>query len=196
LNWATAAAGVTTATRIIVLTAAVASAIVAATHWAIRRRYLQPFGPLSRTVRRLSDPVLRPLERRMVRWGRNPQDATVWLVGITVIAGIVLLSVVDWATGWIGQLLWLRQAGPSAWAQFLVTSVTQVLLLAILVRVIGSWVGAGDYTRWMRPFVFLTEWLVAPIRRRLPTLGPFDLSPIVAYFALILIRAVLFFLIP
>lgn len=185
-----------TATRILVLTAAVASAIVAATHWAIRRRYLEPFGPVSRTVRRLSDPILRPLERRMVRWGRNPQDATLWLVGITVIGGIFLLSMVGWATGWIGQLLWLRQAGASAWAQFLVTSVTQVLLLAILVRVIGSWVGAGDYTRWMRPFVFLTEWLVAPIRRRLPTVGPFDLSPIVAYFALILIRAVLFFLIP
>ncbi|MCL4866027.1 MAG: YggT family protein, partial [Gemmatimonadales bacterium] len=41
-----------------------------------------------------------------------------------------------------------------------------------------------------------TEWLVAPIRRRMPPMGPFDLSPIVAYFALILLRALLFLLIP
>lgn len=196
MSWIAFAEGLTTATRVLVLTAAAAAGVVALTHWAVRQKHLSAFGPFPRAVRRFSDPILRPLERRMVRWGRNPQDAPLWLVGITVVAGIFLLSLVGWGTGWIGQLLWLRQAGPSAWAQFAITSVTQLLMLAILVRVIGSWVGAGDFTPWMRPFVFLTEWLVAPIRRRLPNLGPFDLSPIVAYFALILIRAMLFLLMP
>ncbi len=196
MSWAAFAAGLTTATRVLALAAAAAAALVALTHWAVRQRHLAAFGPLPRTVRRFSDPILKPLERRMVRWGRNPQDAPLWLLGITVVVGIFLLSMVGWATGWIGQALWLRTAGPSAWAQFLVTTATQVLMLAILVRVIGSWVGAGDYTPWMRPFVVLTEWLVAPIRRRMPPMGPFDLSPIVAYFALILLRALLFLLIP
>lgn len=183
-------------TRILVLASASAAAVVALTHWAVRQKHLSAFGGFPRFVRRWSDPIVRPLERRMVRWGRNPQDAPLWLLGIAVLGGILLLSVMGWATGWIGQLLWLRQAGASQWAQFMVSSVTQILMLAILVRVIGSWVGATDFTPWMKPFVFLTEWLVAPIRRRLPTMGPFDLSPIVAYFVLILARAVLFVLIP
>lgn len=196
MTWDTIAAGLVAGTRVLVLIAAAATSLVALTHWAVRQKHLSPFGALPRLVRRWSDPIIRPLERRMVRWGRNPQDAPLWLLGVTVVAGILLLSLMGWATGWISELLWLQQAGASGWAQFLVSSVTQLLLLAILVRVIGSWVGATDYTPWMRPFVLLTEWLVGPIRRRLPPMGPLDLSPIVAYFVLILARAILFVLIP
>jgi len=196
LTWASIAAGLAAGSRILVLAVAAAASLVAVTHWAVRQKHLSAFSAFPRFVRRWSDPILRPLEGRMGRWGRNPQDAPLWLLGIAVFGGILLLSLVGWATGWIGQVLWLRQAGASDWAQFLVTTATQLLMLAILVRVIGSWVGAGDFTPWMRPFVFLTEWLVAPIRRRLPARGPFDLSPIVAYFVLILVRAILFYLIP
>jgi uncharacterized protein YggT (Ycf19 family) len=43
-----------------------------------------------------------------------------------------------------------------------------------------------------RPAWLLTDWLVEPIRRRLPPFGPLDLSPLVAYFALVLLRALVF----
>jgi YggT family protein len=36
----------------------------------------------------------------------------------------------------------------------------------------------------MRPVVLLTNWIIVPLRRVLPPLGPFDLSPLVAYFLL------------
>jgi uncharacterized protein YggT (Ycf19 family) len=42
----------------------------------------------------------------------------------------------------------------------------------------------------MRPVVFLTEWLLAPVRRRIPPFGMIDLSPLVAYFVLVLLRFV------
>ncbi len=196
MTWPAIAAAVTAASRVIVLTLVSASGVVALTHWAVRRRHLSAFGALPRTVRRLSDPVLRPLESRLVRWGRNPQDAALWLVGLAVGLGILLLSVIGWATGWIGGLLLLQQAGPAAWAHFLLNSITQVLLLAILVRVIGSWVGATAFTPWMRPFVWMTEWLIGPIRRRLPAFGMFDLSPVVAYFAVMILSSALSLLIP
>lgn len=44
----------------------------------------------------------------------------------------------------------------------------------------------------MRPFYALTEWILAPIRRRLPPFGIIDASPIVAYLLLLLLRALLF----
>lgn len=186
------AAGIMAGARILVLVIASAAGVVALTHWAVRQRHLSAFGPLPRAVRRLSDPVLRPLEVRMVRWGRNPQDATLWLVGLAVVGGILLLSLLGWILNWVGQILALSGAGATSWLRLVIDTTTQVLVLAILVRVIGSWVGASDYTRWMRPFVWLTEWVVAPIRRRLPTFGPLDFSPIVAYFAILLGRAVLY----
>jgi YggT family protein len=37
----------------------------------------------------------------------------------------------------------------------------------------------------------MTEWLVAPIRRVLPPVGMFDLSPLVAWLALTVLRSLL-----
>ena len=61
--------------RGIIVAAFAAAGIVAATHWAVRARRLQPFGRWPRLVRRASDPVVVPLERRIIRFGGNPQDA-------------------------------------------------------------------------------------------------------------------------
>ena len=44
-------------------------------------RRINPFGAWPSLIRRASDPVLRPLERRVVRMGGNPQDAPLWLIG-------------------------------------------------------------------------------------------------------------------
>jgi YggT family protein len=38
----------------------------------------------------------------------------------------------------------------------------------------------------MRPFVVLTEWLLAPLRRIVPPLGMIDITPLVAYFLLVI----------
>ena len=63
----------------------------------------------------------------------------------------------------------------------IVDLVLNLLMIAIIIRVIGSWVGAGQYNRWMRPFYLLTEWFLGPLRRVLPAFGPIDLSPIIAW---------------
>jgi YggT family protein len=57
-------------------------------------------------------------------------------------------------------------------------------MIALLVRVIGSWFSVSPYAKWMRPFIMLTEWLLEPLRRLLPPFGPLDLSPMVAYLLL------------
>ena len=66
------------------------SGVVWLTHWGVRQRRIGPFTPWSKTVRHLSDPVLRPLEKQLVRRGANPQDASLWLLGLSVLVGLVL----------------------------------------------------------------------------------------------------------
>ena len=67
--------------------------IVALTHWLpCGATAINAFGAWARFVRRWSDPLLRPLERRLVRGGANPQDAPFWLVGIVVVGGLVLIG--------------------------------------------------------------------------------------------------------
>jgi YggT family protein len=177
-----------TAVRVIVVVALVYAGLVALTHWAVRSRRINPFGAWARTMRKLSDPVLLPLERRVIRAGGSPQNAPLWLLAIVIGAGLVLLSLTSWLIGTVASLRFVAQSGPRAWIQMLVSAVFTVLMTAILIRVIASWFGIGEYRRWMRPFYRLTDWLINPIRRILPPFGMFDFSPMVAWLVLYVLR--------
>lgn len=165
--------------------------VVAATHWAVRSRHLRSTGVWPRWVRSWSDPLLRPVERRLLGAGGNPQDAPYWLAGAALLAGLALILLVRWLMGSIMTVVAMRGATPTAWLRFLVSGAFLLVMWAIMVRVIASWLGAGRYRPWMRPFYLLTDWIVEPIRRRLPAIGAIDLSPVAAYILLYLLREVL-----
>lgn len=186
----TAAAVLMGVARALVLAALVYAVAVAVTHWAVRSRRLNPFGRWPRLVRRASDPVLRPIERRVHRAGGNPQDAPLWLLGIVVIGGLLLLSLLNWLIGFTVRLEYLSAAGPRAWVIQIVNWAFTIVMVALFVRVIGSWFGVSRYTRWMRPAYILTDWIVEPIRRVMPPFGMLDLSPLVAYLVLLVGRSV------
>jgi YggT family protein len=174
--------------RSIVLLALALAAVVALTHWAVRSRRITPFGVWPRTVRRLSDPILLPLERRVVRAGGSPQNAPLWLLGLVIGCGLLLLSLTQWLIGTAAGLALLAHGGPRVWLRVLLNALFTVLMAAILIRVIGSWFGIGPYRKWMRPFYLLTDWLIDPIRRILPPMGMFDFSPMVAWLVLYVVR--------
>jgi YggT family protein len=176
------------AARVLVITTLVYASAVALTHLAIRSRRLNPFGTWPRLVRRASDPVLLPLERRVIRAGGSPQDAPLWLVGIVIAGGLLLLTLVHWVAGFTVTLSVLADSGPRAWARFLVSGVFTLLMIALFVRVISSWFGISPYRPWMRPVMVLTDWIINPIRRILPPLGMIDFSPLVAWLVLSLAR--------
>jgi len=146
----------------------VLSVLIAFGSWLVRARHVSPFGALGRVLRAASDPVIRPVEGRLVRAGGNPVNAGWWLVVVVAISGVVLLSLLDWVVGTLYGLSAAAGGGPRAILAFLIGAVYSVLFAALLVRVVGSWFGAFRYSRWMRPAYALTDWLVEPIRRLLP----------------------------
>lgn len=177
-----AAAAVYLAARSVIVAALAYALVVAGTHWAVRRRSLNAFGAWPRFVRRISDPALQPVERRLLRSGGNPQDAPLWLLGLVVLAGLLIL----WAIGWLLQALAtlsaLGHSGPGAWIYTLARVAFTVVEVALIVRVIASWVGWSG--RIVRLAYSLTDWLIRPLRRVLPSFGPFDFSPMVAWLLL------------
>lgn len=177
-----------TLTRGIVVVALVYASIIALTHWAVRRRRIGPFGTWPRLVRRLSDPVLLPLERRVIRFGGSPQDAPLWLLGIVILGGLILLSLTHWLLGMAGTVVALASARPRDWIRFLVGAAFTLVMAALFIRVIASWFGISEYRRWMRPLVLLTDWILHPIRRLLPPTGMIDFSPMVAWLVLWVVR--------
>ena len=184
------AANLDVVTRILVVAALVYATVIVVTAWAVRTQRIQPFALWPRFVRKVSDPVLRPLERRVVRMGGNPQEASLWLLGIAVVGGLILISLVQWLIGISFTVAALGQAGPRAWVRFAVNAAFSLLMLALFIRVIASWFPLSPHSGFMRPVMALTDWLIDPIRRFLPPMGMIDFSPMVAWLALWLARNV------
>jgi YggT family protein len=136
----------------------------------------------------MSDPVMRPVERRLVRMGGNPANAGGWLIVVTAVLGIVVLSLAGWlvSTFYVAQAA--AQNGPRATASMIVEIVYKIVIFALVVRIIASWFGLFRYSKWIRPAYLLTDWIVEPLRRVIPALGSMDVTPLVAWFTLWLIR--------
>src|SRR3989442_2568232 len=97
------------ALRYVVFAAFAASVLVALASWLVRTRRISPFGALGRTLRTASDPLIRPIETRLVRAGGNPVHAGCWRVVAVAAAGGAVLSALDWRCG-SAVCLWCAQS--------------------------------------------------------------------------------------
>jgi len=164
------------------------AAIIALCSWLVRTRRVSPFGALGKTLRAISDPVMRPVERRLVRMGGNPANAGGWLIVVTAVLGIVLLSLAGWLVSTLEVAQAAAQTGPRGTASLIVEIVYKIIIFALVARIIASWFGLFRYSKWLRPAYILTDWIVEPLRRIVPPLGAMDVTPLVAWFALWLMR--------
>jgi YggT family protein len=73
----------------------------------------------------------------------------------------------------------------------LVSWAFSLLRLALLVRVLASWFPISPFSKWIRWSFVLTEWMIVPLRRIIPRLGMFDLTPLIAWFLLNLLQSAL-----
>lgn len=64
----------------------------------------------------------------------------------------------------------------------------QALYIAIIVRILLSWVDQGGQWRITQILHEITEPILAPIRRIIPNLGMIDISPMIAIILLNLLR--------
>jgi YggT family protein len=170
--------------------AAVVLGIVAAIDWAVRTRRLNPFCTIARFVRRTVDPLMVPIERRVVRAGGRPSSAPLWALGVVVVGGLLLIKAFDVLAHQLGTAAAAFSVGPTRVLVLLVGWTFTLLRIALIVRVISSWVGVSPYSPWVRWSYGLTEWMLAPLRRVIPLLGSVDITPFVAYLLLMLIESV------
>jgi YggT family protein len=179
------------ALRYVVFGVVVLAALVALASWLVRTRRLSPFGRLGRALRKATDPIMRPVERRLVRMGGNPAHAGGWLIVLTAVAGIVLISLAGWLVATYQTASLAARGGSRDTFRLIVELLYRILSLALIVRVVAGWFGMFRYSKWIRPAYILTDWLVEPIRRIVPPLGAMDVSPIVAWLVLMVARQIL-----
>jgi YggT family protein len=169
--------------RVALFYIALVLAAVCLVDWAVRTRRVSPFSGIGRFFRKTVDPLMLPVERVVIRAGGKPSAAPWWALVTAVVGGLILLFLLDFLGGLLLQLGegWSQ---PRALPLILVSWVFKLLELALLVRVISSWLPISPYSRWVRWSYTLTDWLLAPLRRIIPPLGMVDITPLVAYLIL------------
>lgn len=151
---------------------------------------LNPFGWLSRTIRRFSDGIVVPVRGGLRNFGIEPKFAPLVAILLVILLGYFLLQLVGTIFTTIAGVLDSTQRGAMvAVLGFILYGLISIYILLIIIRIIFSW-GMVSYTnRIMRFLVDVTEPLLGPLRRIIPPLGWIDISPIVAFLILWLFQA-------
>jgi YggT family protein len=161
--------------------------VVATVDWAVRTRRINPFSPISRFFRRAVDPLLAPVEARVVRAGGLPSQAPWWALAGVVVGGVLLIVLLQWLHTTVVSVSLATERGGAGIVQLVLGWVFELLKLALIVRVLVSWIGMR-YAWWARAAFRLTDWIVRPIARVMPPFGMIDFSPLVAYLVIYLVQ--------
>jgi YggT family protein len=176
--------------RGVLLGVGVVAGLACTASWAVRTRRVGAFGFIARQVRAWVDPALRPVERMVVRAGGVPTTAPWWGLVIVLILGVLVIGALDLLAGIAFRLAWGLQ-DPARLPLILLSWGFAVMRVALVVRVLSSWLPISPFSRWIRWAYVLTEWMLRPLRQVVPAIGPVDATPIVAYLALWLVQTVL-----
>jgi YggT family protein len=178
--------------RTALLSIAVVFGVICVLDWAVRTRKISPFNSFARFCRSTVDPFISPIERKVVRAGGAPASAPLWALAAVVIGGILLLTLLDFIRLEVIQSVVASQQGAAGIFHLLVSWTFTILKVALIVRVLSSWFPISPYSAWVRWSYALSEPILAPLRRIVPMMGAFDITPIVAYILLGIIQSVLF----
>lgn len=165
-------------------------ALICTVDWAVRTRRINPFSRVARIFRGRVEPLMAPVERVVVRTGGVPSSAPWWALVAVVACGILLLSLLQFGGSILSQVAFAIQ-DPGSIPMLLVSWAFTVLRVALIVRVLSSWLPISPYSRWIRWSFVLTEWFIRPMQRIIPRIGMIDITPIVAWFLLSLIQGAL-----
>src|SRR5215510_14341422 len=176
--------------RLVFLYAAIAVAAVCVFDWAVRTRRISPFNRVARFFRARIDPMMSPVERVVVRRGGLPTQAPLWSLAAVVVGGILVIILLGFIGGLLQQVVFgMREPQRLPWV--FLSWVFSLLKLALLVRVLTSWLPISPYSKWVRWSYVLTEWMIKPLQRIVPRIGAIDITPLVAWLLLNLLEGVI-----
>ena len=179
---------VTDTMRTVLLVGGVVLAGVATVDWAVRTRRINPFNGVARFMRAKVDPRLAGVERQVARAGGHPASTPWWALVAYIVCALLLLAVLDVLASMLSEAAAATSLGGPGLLLLVIRWTFSFLLLALLVRVIASWLPHLAASPWLSWSFGATEWMLRPLRRIIPTIGVMDITPIVAYFALQIVQ--------
>lgn len=133
-------------------------------------------NPLAQGILKLTSPIIIPVRRLIPSFGRL-DTATVLVAMIVQYLALLLILLI------LGAHASFSTIAISALVKLILLSVN-LFMFAIFVRIVLSWVAPGQYNPAIAIITTLTEPLLGPVRRVIPAMGGFDISPIFVIIAL------------
>ncbi len=153
-----------------------------------------PFNWSVRTVGRLTDPVIHSVRRMLIGFRIEPRVAPFIAVVLIMVFGYLTFmlaeNILNTAAGIFYALSRPWTGAPVAMIGYVLFGFLGFYTLMIFLRILFSYLITGYPNRWVRFLFRSTEPLLAPLRRMIPTVGMFDVSPIVAFVILYLLQFV------
>ena len=151
---------------------------------------LNTFGWSSLNIRRLTEPIIGPMRRALIGFGVDPKYAPLVTILLAILLGWFALQLVSSISNTLAGILFsLRNHAGVPVIGYVLYGLVSLYILMIFIRIIFSWGMASYSNRVMRFLVNTTEPMLGPLRRRVPLVGTFDISPIVAFVILWLLQA-------
>jgi YggT family protein len=151
---------------------------------------LNPFSWSARTIRRLTDPFVDPVRRALMGFRVDPKYAPLVAILLAILVGWFSLQLVASIANMLaGVLFSLEGHALVATIGYVLYGLVSFYILLIFIRIIFSYGMLSYRNRMMRFMVNATDPMLVPLRRIVPTVGAFDISPIVAFIILWLIQA-------
>ena len=149
-----------------------------------------PFGWTSLTIRRLTDPLISPVRRALAGFGVDPKYAPLVTILATILLGWFSLQLVTSIANTVAGILFaLGKHAVVPIIGYLLYGLLSFYSLLIFIRIVFSWVTVSYANRLMRFLINATEPLLGPLRRIVPLVGAFDISPIVAFIVVWILQA-------
>jgi len=148
------------------------------------------FGRPYVTIRRLTDPLIVPIRGALRGFGVDPKYAPLVTILMAVLLGWFVLQVTISILSTIGGVMSaIQQSSVGRVFGHLLYGFLALYMLLIFIRIVFSWVMVSYSNRVMRFLVNTTEPLLGPLRRTIPPVGMFDISPFVAFIIIWLFQA-------
>ena len=151
-----------------------------------------PFNWSVRTVGRLTDPVIHSVRRLLIGFRIEPRVAPFMAVVLILVFGYFTFMLAENILNTVAGIVYVLSrpwaGAPAAITGYLLFGFLGFYTLMIFLRILFSYLTTGYPNRWVRLLYRSTEPLLAPLRRMIPMVGMFDVSPIVAFVILYLLQ--------
>lgn len=134
-------------------------------------------NPLAQFIVKVTNPLVVPARRFIAPIGGLDLATLVVLLALQVLVTFVLVQITCGGGAQGGQIVVLA-------LMRLVDLALETYFWLLLAYVVASWVGQGAYNPAIAALASLVEPMLTPLRRIIPPIGGFDISPVFAFLAI------------